>query len=363
MEYKDYYKILGLNKNASAEEVKKAFRTLARKHHPDVNPHDKAATERFKNINEAYQVLNDPEKRAKYDRLGADWERLSAEEDVFRQYAQAGPRPGTTTGGDYRTFRFGGEDLGGFSDFFETFFGGMGGFTDTSDLFRRTRRPQRGEDFEHPVEITLQEAAFGAKRLLSLSLQEVCPACHGEGMTPSGSGRADRRRRTLEVGRCPECVGGGLTSRRQQIEVSVPAGVVEGSRVRVAGKGGPGASGGPAGDLYLLIKLLPHPLFTVTGHDLHCDVPVTPWEAGLGATIEVPSLKGGLTMTIPSQTRDGRLFRLKGQGMPGLKGSQRGDIFVRVRIALPSRMGSQDQRLLEEWRRLHPQENPRRGLF
>lgn len=363
MEYKDYYRVLGVSKNASTEEIKKAFRTLARKHHPDVNPQDKAATERFKEINEAYQVLSDPEKKAKYDRLGTDWERLSAQEDLWKEYAQAGPRGRPPGREGFQTFQFGEEGPRGFSDFFETFFGGMGGFTDTSDVFRRAARSQRGEDFEYPVEVSLPEAAFGTRRLLSLSLQEVCPTCQGQGVVQTPPGRTDRRRKAVEVVRCASCQGGGLSSKRQQIEVSIPAGVTEGSRVRIAGKGGAGTAGGSAGDLFLIVKLLPHPIFRVTGHDLHCEVPITPWEAGLGATIEVPSLKGGLTMGIPPQTRDGRLFRLKGQGMPGLKGAARGDVFVKVRITLPSRLGPADQKLLEEWRKLHPQENPRRSLF
>jgi curved DNA-binding protein len=314
MEYKDYYQVLGVDKTSSEKEIKKAFRRLARQHHPDVNPDDPQAEERFKEINEAYEVLSDQEKRQKYDQLGADWQR----------WQQTGGRPGDFNWGQWTSGRPGGgahvrygtpedmEDLfggsGAFSDFFSQVFGGMGGARGGGG-FQYQMRPQRGQDYEQPVEISLQEAYQGTTRVLQK-----------EG---------------------------------QRLEVKIPAGAKTGTRVRMSGEGGPGPAGGPAGHLYLRVTVLPDPRFERKGDDLHTNVPVDLYTMVLGGEVRVPTLSGEVVLTIPAGTQNGRSFRLRGKGMPRLRQSgANGDLFAKVEVRLPAKLTARQQELFEELQQL-----------
>jgi curved DNA-binding protein len=310
MEYKDYYKILGVDKNADEKEIKRAYRKLAREYHPDVNPDNKQAEARFKEANEAYEVLGDSEKRQKYDRLGANWNAYQgAGRDPsgfdWSQWTTAGP------GGPRVNVQYG--DInemfgqGGFSDFFQSIFGGQYGGSSAS--FGRGAqyqpRPARGQDLEHPVEITLEEAFHGTQRVLSM----------------------DNRR----------------------IEVKIPAGVRSGSKVRVAGEGYPGAAGGSAGDLFLVVQVLSHPAFERKGDDLQTDAPISLYTAVLGGEVLVTTLTGKATLSIPAGTQPGQTFRLRGQGMPNLREPEkRGNLLVKVQVRLPKQLTDQERQLFQE---------------
>jgi len=310
LEYKDYYKILGVNRNADEKTIKQAYRRLARKYHPDVNK-AKGATERFKEINEAYEVLSDPEKRKRYDSLGPDWQR----------FAQTGTGP-------FEGFsvHFGrqGADLGDFSEFFRTIFGDLG--VRRGDIFsafeeeiggHRGFRRAPGQDVQAAVELSLEEAYHGCQKTLAL----------------------DGRR----------------------LEVKIPPGVDTGSRVRVAGGGPSGAAGSERGDLYLTVTVRPHPVFERKGDDLYVELPVSVAEAALGAEVEVPTLKGKMPLKVSPETSSSRTFRLRGYGMPRLKGSGAGDLYVRIKVVVPSGLSAHERQLFEELGRLRP-ENPRAHL-
>lgn len=323
MEYKDYYNILGVSKDASEDEIKKAYRRLARKHHPDVNPGDAAAEERFKEINEAYQVLSDKEKRQKYDRFGSQWEQYQqrggrAEDFDWSQWAaQPGGTYTRTVSPEEFEQMFGGFGGGGFSDFFETLFGGMGGgrmdFGDrqyTQTPFGTTSRARRGRDIEHPVQISLEEAFYGTTRMLQ-----------------------------WEAG--------------NRIEATIPPGVRTGSRVRLKGQGGQGTAGGRTGDLFLVIEVLPHPGFEREGDNLRLDVPVNLYTAILGGEKQVAAIDRTVTLTIPPETKNGAVLRLQGLGMPKLKNPElRGDLFVRVDVQLPRNLTDEEKSLFMKLRDL-----------
>jgi molecular chaperone DnaJ len=324
---KDYYSILGVKRGATEQEIKQAYRRLARKFHPDVNPGDRNAESRFKEINEAYEVLSDKEKRAKYDRYGDQWQYAD-------QFAKAGGqqtpfwdfRPGGSQGfqfqeGDVETL---------FGDFFDAFGAGTS---------RRRGRPRRSLDVEQPVEVTLEEAYQGTSRILSMETGEPCPTCRGTG----------RIQNVL----CSTCRGSGVVPRLQRIEVKVPAGVTDGSRVRVAGKGPPGYDG-TKGDLYLVISVKPHPLFERKGDDLYVEVGVPLTVAMLGGEVQVPTLKGKLALRVPPETQNGRTFRLAGQGMPHLGNSSRGDLLAKVKVLLPTNLSSEEKKLFERLNQLRP---------
>ncbi|MEW5868119.1 MAG: J domain-containing protein [Chloroflexota bacterium] len=317
MEYKDYYQTLGVNKSASKDEIKKAYRKLARQYHPDVNPDDKAAEEKFKEVNEAYEVLSDPDKREKYDRFGQQWQ----------QYARGGGRPedfdwsqwGSAPGG--RTYTrtvtpeelqqilgrdfgggFGG-GLGGFSDFFETLFGNLG---QRSGGFGKRERARRGQDNEQTVQISLEDAFKGT----TVSLQ-------------------------WENGR--------------RIEAKIPPGVDTGSRVRLSGQGESGSGGGQAGDLYLKIEVRPHPLFQRDKDDLKINLPVDLYTAVLGGKVSVSTLDRSVELSIPPETANGRVLRLRGLGMPNLrKPGQRGNLYVNVQVQLPQNLSDAERHLFQE---------------
>ena len=325
---KDYYSVLGVNKNASQREIKQAYRRLARKHHPDVNPGDKSAEAKFKEINEAYEVLSDKEKRRKYDQYGDQWQyadqfaRAGGQQTPFRDFSQAG---GATR------FYFGEGDLG---SLFDELFGGIG-----TETFRRQAQPRRGRDIEHPVEVTLEEAYHGATRLLSLGVEEPCSGCQGTGR--------------IQHMPCSACRGSGVVSRVKRLEVKIPPGVKDGSRVRIAGKGGQGY-GGTRGDLYLVVSVKPHRLFERRGDDLYVEVAVPLTVAVLGGEVQVPTLEGKLALKIPPETQNGRAFRLAGQGMPHLGNSSRGDLLAKVNVVLPAKLSAEEKKLFEQLKQVRP---------
>ncbi len=314
MEYKDYYKVLGVDKKAKDKEIKRAFRRLARQCHPDVNPDDPQAEERFKEINEAYEVLGDSDKRQKYDQLGSDWQR----------WQTTGGRPGdfdwsrwaTGAAGNGVHVRYGTpddlEDLFGggspFSDFFSQVFGGMGGARGRgTGGYQYQVRPQRGQDLEQPIEISLEEACRGTSRVLDKA--------------------------------------------GQRFEVKIPAGARTGTRVRMRGQGGAGGAGGPAGDLYLRVSVRPDPRFERTGDDLHTIVGVDLYTLVLGGEVRVPTITGDVVLTVPAGTHNGRTFRLRGKGMPRLRHpAEHGDLFAKLEVRLPTELTSRQKELFEELR-------------
>ncbi len=322
MDYKDYYQILGVDRNASKDEIKKSFRRLARKFHPDVNK-EKDAEDKFKEINEAYEVLSDPEKRQKYDQFGSHWQ----------QYSRAGGRAEdfnwdawrTPQGVNYQTRQVTQEELeqifgnlggiggigGGFSDFFETLFGGFGRSGDPSlGRQQRVRGHQRGRDAEHSIEITLEEAFKGTHRVLE-----------------------------WEDGR--------------KIEAKIPPGVKTGSKVRLRGQGGRGTIGGQSGDLFLKIKVLPHPLFEQDGDNLKTTVPVGLYDALLGTEVEVAAIDRNVKLKIPPETDNGRVFRLRGLGMPNIRNPKNnGDLLVKIDVRLPKNLTKEEKQRFHELRRL-----------
>jgi DnaJ-class molecular chaperone len=353
MEFKDYYKTLGVGRSADEKAIKTAYRKLARKYHPDVAK-DKSATERFQEITEAYEVLSDPEKRRRYDTLGPDWERQAQ--------AGAGAGGGRTAWGPGEVrFETSGGDFGGFSDFFQTIFGDLGrrtgrsggkvrdfrrgglgevDFGDLGDLGGRAGVETGGNDAEAAIELTLEEAFGGVAKAIALDMDEVCPTCGGAGHR---GGKP-----------CETCRGTGWKKTERRLEVKIPAGVDTGSRIRVAGEGIAGA-GGKKGDLYLRVTVKPNARFERKGDDLHVDLAVPYTDAALGAEMQVPTLKGNVSMKIPPETSSGRVFRLPGYGMPHLKGGGSGDQFVRVQVTLPSGLTAKEKELLAELRKLRPE--------
>ena len=334
MEYKDYYAALGVGRTASEKEIKSAYRKLARQYHPDVNK-DPKATDRFKAINEAYEVLSDATKRSKYDQLGSDWERIEREQEFARQYQ----RPGRAASS---------AEFENFSDFFQTFFGGeagVGGF----DLGGAAQQAAtRGEDIEHPIEISLEDAARGTQRTIETEIPETCPTCGGSGFVAR---RHESRGRTvMQSTPCPTCHGQGVIASRRQIQVTIPAGVIEGSRVRVKGEGQRGTA--QHGDLYLRVHLLPHPKFAAKGRDLYMTLPVYDDQAVLGDAVTIMTLTGQqLQLTIPPGSQAGRVFRLKGKGLPGLKGGVPGDLYITLELRAPENVTPEVKELYERLRR------------
>jgi molecular chaperone DnaJ len=326
---KDYYNLLGVKRDASEKEIKQAYRRLARKYHPDVNPGDKSAEAKFKEINEAYEVLSDKEKRQKYDRYGDQWQYAD-------QFAQAGRQQSQhwdfAPGG--ATYHYTSGDMGDIDSLFEELFGGA--------RTRTSRRPQprRGRDIESPIEVTLEEAYSGTSRTISLQVEEPCTACQGSG-----------RIQNLP---CSVCRGAGVTPRIKRLEVKIPPGVNNGSRVRIAGKGQPSYSGGTSGDLYLVISVKPHPTLVRHGDNLHTDIAVPLTVAVLGGEVKVPTPKGKLALKIPPETQNGRSFRLAGQGMPHLGKSTRGDLLAKVNVVLPTKLSEKEKELFRQLNEIRP---------
>ncbi|MDO8615152.1 MAG: DnaJ C-terminal domain-containing protein [Dehalococcoidia bacterium] len=344
---KDYYEILGLKRSASDKEVKQAYRKLARKHHPDVNPGDKGAEARFKAITRAYEVLSDAQKRAKYDRYGERWEQAEAFEKARAQSASGGGQ----------TFQFNLNDLGdlvgragagGFESIFGNVFAGSGGRPSVG-----RRGPLRGQNVEYAAEITLEEAHHGAARALELQGEEPCPTCGGSGQVAGAV--------------CHVCQGQGAVLRPRRLEVNIPRGARDGTRVRLAGEGSPSPGrAGPRGDLYVVVRVRPHPRFERRGDDLYTDVPVPLEDAVLGGEVHIETLAGKrIAVTIPPLTQNGRSIRLAGLGMPRLDGKPRGhaqpqtraaggrpsgDLYARIRVVLPEKLSDRERALFEQLR-------------
>ena len=336
VQYKDYYQILGVPRTATDVEIKKAFRKLARQYHPDVAKNKKQAEEKFKDINEAYEVLGDPAKRKKYDELGANWSSGSEFRPPpgWESYSGTGGFPGRGPRGEEYEFHFGGT---GFSDFFEQLFGSRGarggrGFGHTGGL-EQEDLAEKGRDIEGDIMVTLEEALRGSVRSVSVRSGVPCEHCGGTG------------RRAGHV--CNVCGGTGQVVKTNTYQVKIPAGVSEGQRLRIAGRGEAGLGGGAAGDLYLRVRFAKHPDFEVEGHNLVYEAELAPWEAVLGANISVPTLNGRVNIKIPPGTHAGQKLRVRGRGLPERGGSS-GDLIVMTRIEVPSQVSDAERKLWEQ---------------
>jgi molecular chaperone DnaJ len=320
---KDYYKILGVSKTATEKDVKSAYRKLARKYHPDVNPGDNKAEAKFQDINEAYEVLGDKDNRQQYDQFGAGWKNARA----------GGGRPGGHGGAqghpfdfDFDFSGFGGAGGGGGGNIFDQVFGGGGGR-------RRTNRPQKGSNSKADIDISIDDAFHGCSRTLTITGQIACPQCGGNGVGRGGT--------------CHNCGGSGRRSQDSKIDVKIPAGVTEGSKIRVKGKGEPGRMGGKAGDLYLTIHLRKHPRYEANGRDLYATEKLSVFTAMLGGTLEVETLKGKLDLKIPPGTQGGKKFRLGGFGLPGSGGKSDGNLIVQVHLQVPESLSDEQKTQIE----------------
>jgi curved DNA-binding protein len=323
VKFKDYYEVLGVKRDATEEQVRQAYRKLARKYHPDVNPGDRIAEEKFKEINEANEVLSDPEKRKRYDQLGPNW----------KDGAEFTPPPGwgrvDVQFEDFGSI-FGG---GGFSDFFETLFGARRPGAGAEHRRKSTRqRTNRGQDAEAEMEISLEDAHRGGRHRITLQGTRPCTACNGTG-TSSGVV-------------CPTCRGSGQLLSPRTIDVNIPPAARDGSVIKVSKQGQPGTGGEP-GDLYIRLKIKPHPVFTVSGDDLTAEVPVAAWEAVLGASIEVPTIDGRAQVKIPAGAQGGQRLRLRGQGL-NKRGGGRGDQYVKLKVVVPTHPTDREKQLYKE---------------
>jgi curved DNA-binding protein len=332
VQFKDYYAVLGVPRTASDADLKKAFRKLAREYHPDVAKDKKRAEEKFKEINEAYEVLGDPAKRKQYDELGPNWKAGSE----FRPPPGWGGARSRGGGADAGEFNFGGT---GFSDFFEQVFGGQRNGGRRAGGFGETDFAERGADIEGDIMVKLEEVMRGSLRSVNVRHAVACETC-------GGSGRLGQRT-------CPPCEGVGRVSRSETYQVKVPAGVIEGQRLRLAGRGEAGAHGGKAGDLFLRVRLAKHPDFAVEEHNLIYEAPVAPWEAVLGGSILVPTLDGSVNIKIPAGTQTGQKLRVRGRGLTGSAG-QRGDLIVVTRVEVPVQITDAERDL---WKQLADESN------
>ncbi len=327
-EKRDYYEVLGVGRSATDEEVKRAYRKLAVKFHPDKNPDDPHAEEKFKELGEAYDVLMDPDKRAAYDRFGHS--AFASGSAGFGRGAFHDP---------FEIFRevFGGGGFGG--GIFETFFGGGGG--------GRTEDRRRGSDLRYDMEIKLEEAAFGAEKQIEIS---KCPRCHGAG--------------EIIEKPCQKCRGEGRVEKLSRIKLQIPAGIREGTRVRSLGNGEAGIGGGPPGDLYVVIHIKEHKIFQRESDDLYCEVPIAFSIAALGGEIDVPTLEGKAHLKVPVGTQSGQMFKLRGKGIVNVNGRGHGDLFARLIVEVPSHLNAEQRRKLEEFAALCGEENtPMRKSF
>ena len=354
---RDYYEVLGVSRGASEDEIKKAYKKMARKYHPDLNPGDKSAEEKFKEVNEAYEVLSDPDKKARYD-----------------QYGHAGVDPNFGAGGFGGGFD-GSFDFGDLGDIFGSFFGG--GFGSSG---RRTNpnAPQRGESIRMSIAISFEEAAFGCEKEVTVERYETCDTCHGNGCAPGtspevcpdchGTGTVQVRRQTpMGVfatsapcakcggkGRiihqpCKDCRGSGMVRKKKTIQASIPAGIDNGQTISIRGQGNAGKNGGPAGDLLITITVRPHELFRREGTSVLCEAPITFTQAVLGAELEIPTIDGKVKYTLPEGTQSGTTFRLKGKGIPSINGRGRGDQYVTVYIETPKNLNREQKEALRKF--------------
>ena len=359
MSKRDYYEVLGVSKTATQDELKKAYRKLARKYHPDLNKDNEEAAEKFKECNEAYSVLSDDQKRAQYDQFG---------HAAFENGGMGGGGGFGGAGG------FGGFGGSGMEDIFDMFFGGQGGRGGS----RAKTGPQRGADLRFDLEITFEEAAFGLEKEINLYRDETCDHCHGEGAEPgskvescpecNGTGYVRFTQNTMfgqmvnerpcsrckGEGKiisepCKECRAKGTVKRNKKLKVKIPAGVDNGSRLRVSGEGEAGAKGGPNGDLYVYLYVKPHKFFERDGTTVLCEVPINIVQATLGADIKVPTLDGQVTMKVPEGTQPGKVLRLKGKGIPSLRGGGRGDQLVRIKVVVPTKLSDKQKDALRKF--------------
>ena len=343
MSKRDYYEILGVNRDASDEEIKKAYRRLAMKHHPDRNPENPKAEEHFKEAKEAYEVLSEAEKRAAYDRFG-----------------HAGVDSGAQGFG-------GGQGFGGFADAFGDIFGDIfGGGGRRSNVYR-------GADLRYNLEISLEEAARGSETRIRVPTMDECATCHGSGAKPgtdpvtcptcAGHGQVRMQQGFFSIQQtcpkchgagkivptpCPACQGAGRIKQHKTLSVKIPAGVDEGDRIRLTGEGEAGVNGGPAGDLYVQIHLRQHPVFTRDHNDLHCEMPISFTTAALGGEIEIPTLDGGAKIKVPAETQSGKVFRLRGKGIKGVRSQHHGDLMCHVIVETPINLTERQKELLQE---------------
>ena len=367
---RDFYDVLGVKKDASEADIKKAFRKLARKYHPDINPGDKSAEQKFKELNEAYEVLSDAKKRQQYDQFG---------HGAFEQGFSQGAGPGA---GGFGFEGFGGPGAdqfarGGFGDIFGNIFG---------ERKARPRGPQKGEDITYTVEADLEDAIFGRTMQVDLDREVNCTACGGSGAQPGtkpqtcgtcrGSGTVSQGRGfmqfsqtcpacqgegTINPSPCRTCGGRGVVPRTESINVKIPPGVDNGSRVRVAGMGGPGAQGGPPGDVYIVTRVRPHHYFERKGDNLYSDAKVTVKEAALGDKIEIPTVDGTVMLSLPPGVQTGQQLKLKGKGVPHLGGGGTGDHYVTIQVVTPTGLSERGKELLRELDRMSPSE-PRQNV-
>ena len=353
---RDYYEVLGVSRGASEDEIKKAYKKMARKYHPDLNPGDKSAEEKFKEVNEAYEVLSDADKKARYD-----------------QYGHAGVDPNFGAGGFGGGFD-GSFDFGDLGDIFGSFFGGgFGGGRRTNP-----NAPQRGESIRMSIAISFEEAAFGCEKAVTVERYETCDTCHGNGCAPGtspevcpdchGTGTVQVRRQTpMGVfatsspcpkcggkGRiihqpCKDCRGSGMVRKKKTIQASIPAGIDNGQTISIRGQGNAGKNGGPAGDLLITITVRPHELFRREGTSVLCEAPITFTQAVLGAELEIPTIDGKVKYTLPEGTQSGTTFRLKGKGIPSINGRGRGDQYVTVYIETPKNLNKEQEEALKKF--------------
>lgn len=353
---RDYYEVLGVSRGASEDEIKKAYKKMARKYHPDLNPGDKTAEEKFKEVNEAYEVLSDADKKARYD-----------------QYGHAGVDPNFGAGGFGGGFD-GSFDFGDLGDIFGSFFGGgFGGGRRTNP-----NAPQRGESIRMSIAISFEEAAFGCEKAVTVERYETCDTCHGNGCAPGtspevcpdchGTGTVQVRRQTpMGVfatsspcpkcggkGRiihqpCKDCRGSGMVRKKKTIQASIPAGIDNGQTISIRGQGNAGKNGGPAGDLLITITVRPHELFRREGTSVLCEASITFTQAVLGAELEIPTIDGKVKYTLPEGTQSGTTFRLKGKGIPSINGRGRGDQYVTVYIETPKNLNKEQKEALKKF--------------
>jgi molecular chaperone DnaJ len=357
MAKRDCYEVLGVPREADDEEIKKAYRKLAMKFHPDKNPGNKQAEENFKELGHAYEILSDPQKRAVYDQYG---------NDAFDPRTRA-------RGGGFA----GGENFHDPFDIFREVFGGSAGSSIFENLFgggQSQAGPQRGADLRYDLQITLEEAALGCEKEISVTKLDACDKCGGSGAeagskmhtcsTCGGRGQVLMARGIFSIAQtcphckgagrildqpCPQCAGSGKRERTSKIKLRIPAGVEDGSRLRSQGNGEAGFRGGPGGDLYVFLQVKPHEIFVREGDDLLCEVPVSYVQATLGAEIQVPTLEGKATVKIPAGTQPGTLLRLKGRGVKNLQGYSQGDLHVRVQVEVPTHLNSEQKHKLQEF--------------
>jgi molecular chaperone DnaJ len=357
---RDYYEVLGLNKTASEADIKKAFRKLARKYHPDVNPGDKTSEQKFKELNEAYEVLSDSKKRQQYDQFGH-----AAFDAGFGQGPGAGQGFEGFTQGGAEFFRGG----GGFEDLFGNIFGNR----------MRPQGPVKGEDITYAVEINLEDAILGKSMQVDLQRNVTCSACNGSGSQPGssrrscptcmGSGRLSKGKGfmqyaqvcstcngegTINPNPCRSCGGSGIVPKTERLNVKIPPGVDNGSKVRVAGMGSPGDRGGPPGDVYIVTRVRPHAYFERKGDNLYSEAQVTVKEAAFGDKIEIPTVDGMVSLTLPEGVQTGQQLKLRGKGVPHLGGGGVGDHYVTIKVVTPTGLSNREKDLLQELEKMHP---------